>query len=148
GINIVHVPYKGAGPANTELISGQVQAFFNNILAAKPHLVAKRLRVLAATSLKRSQAMPELPTMAESGLPGFDVTGWYALLAPAGTPTAIIGKVQADTAAALQIPEVATRLSSQGAEPVGSTSARLAEFLQAETRKWAKVVKTAGIRLD
>jgi len=148
GINIVHVPYKGAGPANTELISGQVQAFFNNILAAKPHLEAKRLRVLAATSLKRSQAMPELPTMAESGLPGFDVTGWYALLAPAGTPAAIIGKVQADAAAALQIPEVATRLSSQGAEPVGSTSARLAEFLQVETRKWAKVVKTAGIRLD
>ncbi|MBX3664588.1 MAG: tripartite tricarboxylate transporter substrate binding protein [Burkholderiales bacterium] len=148
GINIVHVPYKGAGPANTELISGQVQAFFNNILAARPHLQSNRLRVLAATSARRSQAMPELPTLAESGLPGFDVTGWYALLAPAGTPAAIIGKVQADAAAALQIPEVASRLSSEGAEPVGSAPEQLAKFLQAETRKWAQVVKTANIRLD
>ena len=148
GINIVHVPYKGAGPANTELIGGQVQAFFNNILAAKPYIEANRLRVLAATSAKRSRAMPEVPTLAESGLPGFDVTGWYALLAPAGTPAAIISKIQADAAAGLQIPEVASRLSSEGAEPVGSTSAQLAKFLQSETQKWAKVVKMANIKLD
>lgn len=148
GIDIVHVPYKGAGPANTELIGGQVQAFFNNILAAKPYIASNRLRVLAATSAKRSQAMPEVPTLAESGLPGFDVTGWYALLAPAGTPAAIISKIQSDAAAGLQIPEVASRLSSEGAEPVGSTAAQLEKFLQAETRKWAKVVKTANIKLD
>ena len=148
GINVVHIPYKGAGPANTELISGQVQAFFNNILAAKPHIQSGRLRVIAATSAKRSQAMPEIPTFAESGVPGFDVTGWYALLAPAGTPPTIVSKVQADTATSLQIPEVASRLSSEGAEPVGSSSAELAKFLQAETQKWARVVKTAGIKLD
>jgi len=148
GINVVHIPYKGAGPANTELISGQVQAFFNNILAGKPHIQSGRLRVIAATSATRSQAMPEIPTFAESGVPGFDVTGWYALLAPAGTPAAIVNKVQTDTAASLRIPEVAARLSSEGAEPVGSTSDVLARFLQTETQKWAKVVKAANIRID
>ena len=148
GINVVHIPYKGAGPANTELISGQVQAFFNNILAGKPHIQSGRLRVIAATSATRSQAMPEIPTFAESGVPGFDVTGWYALLAPAGTPAAIVNKVQADTAASLRIPEVAARLSSEGAEPVGSTSDALARFLQTETQKWAKVVKAANIKID
>ena len=148
GINVVHIPYKGAGPANTELISGQVQAFFNNILAGKPHIQSGRLRVIAATSATRSQAMPEIPTFAESGVPGFDVTGWYALLAPSGTPAAIVNKVQTDTAASLRIPEVAARLSSEGAEPVGSTSDVLAKFLQTETQKWAKVVKAANIRID
>jgi tripartite-type tricarboxylate transporter receptor subunit TctC len=148
GINVVHIPYKGAGPANTELISGQVQAFFNNILAGKPHIQSGRLRVIAATSAKRSQAMPEIPTFAESGVPGFDVTGWYALLAPAGTPAAIVNKVQSDTTASLRIPEVTARLSSEGAEPVGSSPEVLARFLQTETQKWAKVVKVANIKID
>ena len=147
-IDLVHVPYKGAGPANTDLVGGQVQAFFNNILAAKALIDSGRLRVLASTAAKRSKAMPDLPTLAESGLPGFDVTGWYALLAPAGTPPAILDKAQADAAAVLQVRDVADRLSSEGAEPVGSTSAELARFLQAETRKWAGVVKSAGIKLN
>lgn len=148
GIDVVHVPYKGAGPANTELISGQVQAFFNNVLAARPHIDSGRLRVLAATSARRSKAMPELRTLSESGLPGFDVTGWYGVLVPAGTPAAIATRLQADIAAVLQIPEIASRLSSEGAEPVGSSSAEFAKFLQVETQKWAKVVKAAGIKLD
>jgi tripartite-type tricarboxylate transporter receptor subunit TctC len=148
GINVVHIPYKGAGPANTELISGQVQAFFNNILAGKPHIQSGRLRVIAATSAKRSQAMPEIPTFAESGVPGFDVTGWYALLAPAGTPASIVNKVQSDTTASLRIPDVAARLSSEGAEPVGSSPEVLTKFLQTETQKWAKVVKVANIKID
>ncbi|HEV7393532.1 MAG TPA: tripartite tricarboxylate transporter substrate binding protein, partial [Burkholderiales bacterium] len=101
-IDVVHVPYKGAGPANVDLISGQVQAMFNNFLAAMPQIKAGRLRVLAVTSDRRSPAMPELPTLGESGLPGFDVTGWYALLAPAGTPREIANKVQADVAGALR----------------------------------------------
>ncbi|MFZ9195944.1 MAG: tripartite tricarboxylate transporter substrate binding protein [Burkholderiales bacterium] len=147
-INVVHIPYKGAGPANTELISGQVQAFFNNILAGRPHIQSGRLRVIAATSAKRSQAMPEIPTFAESGVPGFDVTGWYALLAPAGTPASIVNKVQSDTTALLRIPEVAARLSSEGAEPVGSSPEVLARFLQTETQKWAKVVTVANIKID
>ena len=143
-IDVVHVPYKGAGPANIDLISGQVQLMFNNFLAAMPQIKAGRLRVLAVTSAERSQVMPELPTLAQSGLPGFDVTGWYALLAPAETPQAIIAKVQADTAAALRAPAVNSRLSGEGAEPVGSTPEQLAKFIAAETQKWAKVVKAAG----
>lgn len=148
GINVVHVPYKGAGPANVELMSGQVQAFFNNVLAARPHIDSRRMRVLAVTSARRSPAMPEVRTLAESGLPGFDVTGWYGVLVPAGTPTAIVTKIQTDIAAVLQAPDIASKLSSEGAEPVASNSAHFAKFLQSETQKWAKVVSTAGIKLD
>jgi tripartite-type tricarboxylate transporter receptor subunit TctC len=144
-IDVVHVPYKGAGPANVDLISGQVQAMFNNFLAAMPQIKAGRLRVLAVTSAKRSPVMPELPTLAESGLPGFEVTGWYALLAPAGTPRDIAGKVQADVAGALRVPAVHSRLSSEGAEPVGSTPDQFAKFLAAEIRKWSTVVRDAKV---
>lgn len=145
-LDIVHVPYKGAGPANTELVAGQVQLFFNNFLAAMPLIRAGRLRVLAVTSARRSAVMPELPTLAESGLPGFDVTGWYGVLVPAGTPQAIVAKLQTDIAAALRVPAVNSRLSSEGAEPVGSTADQFAKFLQIETQKWAKVIKGAGVR--
>ncbi len=145
-VNIVHVPYKGAGPANIELVAGQVQLFFNNFLAAMPLIRAGRLRVLAVTSARRSAVMPELPTLAESGLPGFDVTGWYGVLVPAGTPQAIAAKIQVDIAAALRVPAVHSRLSSEGAEPVGSTADQFAKFLQVETQKWAKVIKESGVR--
>jgi tripartite-type tricarboxylate transporter receptor subunit TctC len=144
-IDVVHVPYKGAGPANVDLISGQVQAMFNNFLAAMPQIKAGKLRVLAVTSDQRSPVMSELPTLAESGLPGFDVTGWYALLAPAGTPREIASKVQADAASALRVPAVHSRLSSEGAEPVGSTPEQLAKFLAAEIRKWSKVISDAKV---
>jgi tripartite-type tricarboxylate transporter receptor subunit TctC len=144
-IDVVHVPYKGAGPANIDLISGQVQAMFNNFLAAMPQIKAGKLRVLAVTSAKRSRVMPELPTLGESGLPGFDVTGWYALLAPAGTPRQIVGKVQADAAAALKVPAVHARLSGEGAEPVGSTPDQLSTFLAEEIKKWARVIRDANV---
>ena len=147
-IDVVHVPYKGAAPANIDLVSGQVQLMFNNFLAAMPQLKSGRLRVLAVTSAKRSAVMPELPTLAESGLPGFDVTGWYALLAPAGTPQPVVAKVQGDVAAALRVPAVHTRLSSEGAEPVGSTPEQFSKFLAAEVRKWARVIKEAKITLE
>ena len=145
-IDVVHVPYKGAGPANIDLISGQVQLMFNNFLAAMPQIKAGRLRVLAVSSAQRSKVMPEVPTLAQSGLPGFEVISWYALFAPAETPPAIIAKVQADTAAALRSPAVSARLSGEGAEPVGSTPEQLGKFLAIETQKWAKVVKAAGIK--
>ena len=144
-VDFVHVPYKGSGPANVDLISGQVQAMFNNFIAAIPHIKTGKLRVLAVTSAKRSQVMLELPTLAESGFPGFDVTGWYALLAPSGTPQAIVAKVQADVAGALRVPAVHTRLSSEGAEPVGSTPDEFEKFLAAEIRKWTKVIKDANV---
>lgn len=144
-IEVVHVPYKGAGPANTDLISGQVQLMFNNFLAAMPMISAGRLRVLAVTSAKRSQVMPEVPTMAESGLPGFAVTGWYGVLVPAGTPQAIVTKIQSEIAAALRVSAVNSRLKSEGAEPVGSTPEQFAKFLQVETQKWATVIKDAQV---
>ena len=144
-INVVHVPYKGAGPANVDLVAGQVHAMFNNFLAAMPQLKAGRLRVLAVTSAKRSKVMPELPTMAESGLPGFDVTGWYALLAPAGTSSASIAKVQADTSDVLNMPAVHSRLSGEGAEPLGSTPEQLTAFIAAEIRKWTNVIRDAKV---
>lgn len=144
-IDVVHVPYKGAGPANIDLISGQVQLMFNNFLAAMPQIKAGRLRVLAVTSATRSQVMPDLPTLSESGVPGFDVTGWYVLLAPAGTPQQIVAKVQADTASTLRVPAVNTRLSSEGAQPIGSTPEQLTKFLANEERKWAKVIKDAKV---
>jgi len=147
GIDLVHVPYKGAGPANRELISGQVQAFFNNFLAARAHIESGRIRVLGVSSATRSQAMPDMPTIAESGVPGFDVTSWYSVIAPAGTPAAVVNKIQTDIAAVLRLPEVAARLSNDGAEPVGSSSAEFGRFLQAEIRKWSEVVKNAGIEL-
>jgi tripartite-type tricarboxylate transporter receptor subunit TctC len=118
---------------------------FNNFLAAMPQLKAGRLRVLAVTSAKRSKVMPELPTMDESGLPGFDVTGWYALLAPAGTSSASIAKVQADTSDVLKMPAVHSRLSGEGAEPVGSTSEQLTAFIAAEIRKWTNVIRDAKV---
>ena len=144
-VKLVHVPYKGAGPANIDLISGQVQAFMNNFLAAMPHVKSGKLRVLGVTSAKRSQAMPELPTVAESGLPGYEVVGWYALLAPAGTPPAILNKVHADAANALKVPAINAKLSAEGAEPVASTPEAFSKFLAAEIRKWAKVVKDAKV---
>ena len=145
-LDIVHIPYKGAGPANRELMAGHVQLFFNNFLAAMPLIRAGKLRVLAVTSAKRSPVMPDLPAMAEAGLPGFDVTGWYGVVVSAGTPLAIVAKVQSDIAAALRVPAVNSRLSSEGAEPVGSTADEFAKFLQVETRKWAEVIKDARVR--
>ncbi len=144
-VDWVHVPYKGAGPANVDLMAGQVQAMFNNFAAAIAHIKSGRLRVLAVTSAQRSPLRPDLPTLAESGFPEFDVTGWYALLAPAGTPPAILTKVQTDVAGALRLPAVRTRLSSEGAEPVGSTPEEFEKFLAAEIRKWAKVIKDANV---
>ncbi len=144
-IDVVHIPYKGAGPANIDLISGQVQLMFNNFLAAMPQIRAGKLRVLAVTSATRSAVMPDVPTMAQAGLPGFDVTGWYALLAPAGTPSPIVSKVQSDVVAALRVPQLRERLSGEGAEPVGSTPNEFARFLAVEIRKWGKAIADAKV---
>ena len=140
----------GEGPvwdrAGKRLIFSDMKHDFNNFLAAMPLIRAGRLRVLAVTSARRSQAMPELPTMAEAGLPGLNVTGWYGVLVLAGTPQANVAKIQANIAAALRVPAVNSRLSSEGAEPVGSTADQFAKFLQIETQKWAKMIKDARIR--
>ena len=147
-IDMVHVPYKGAGPANIDLLAGQVQVMFNNLLSSLPMIRAGKLRMLAVTSLKRSPAVPELPTISESALPGFAVTGWHSMFAPAGTPPAVIDKIQRGVAAVLQVREVNERLAGEGAQPVGSTPQQFTEFLQAETQKWAKVIRDARVPLE
>lgn len=146
--DIVHVPYKGQPPAIADLVSGQVQMMFPNIPAALPQIKAGKLRALAVTTEKRSSLFAGLPTVAEAGLPGFEVNQWSGLLAPAGTPAAITEKFQRDIAAALNLPEMRQTLMSQGFEPVGNTPRQFAAYIRAEIAKWAKVIKEAGIHAD
>jgi tripartite-type tricarboxylate transporter receptor subunit TctC len=145
-IDLVHVPYKGAAPATVDLVSGQVQAMLHNFLAGLPMMRAGKLRPIAVTSAKRSAVMPDVATVAESGLPDYVVTNWYGMLATAGTPAPILARVQETAAAAVRSKEVSERLSGEGSVPIGSTPAAFAELLREETRKWADVIQRAGIR--
>lgn len=145
GINVVHVPYKGGGPAMTELLAGQVQLLFNSIPSVLPQVKAGRLKALAVGSARRSPAMPDVPTVAESGVPGFEYATWYGLFAPAGTPRAILAQLSKSTAAALQSPDLARSLAQQGSEPHPSTPEELARFVKTEHERWSRVVKAAGM---
>ena len=145
GLKMVHVPYKGETPAITETISGQVGLLFATSVGVASQIQSGRLRLLATCGEKRASAFPETPTMVESGLPGVVVTGWGGTLAPAGTPREILDKVQSDTARHLQGSEVRNRLTGMGSDPVGSTPDEFATFLKAETQKWERVSKAAGI---
>ena len=146
GIDVVHVPYKGFGPAMTDLLGGQVASAFATTLDSLPHVKAGKLRALGVSSAKRSAVAPDVPTIAESGLPGFDVNEWQMLLAPAGTAPAIIERMQREVANGLRHNEVKTRLTELGATPVGSTSADAATFLKSELARWADVAKRVGIK--
>jgi tripartite-type tricarboxylate transporter receptor subunit TctC len=148
GIELTHIPYKGSAPAVADLLAGQVQAMIDGLPSALPHVQAGKLRALAVTSAKRSPAAPELPTIAESGYPGFSADAWSGLFAPRGTPKAIVDKISTETQRILKTPEVQKRLGELGAEPVGSTPAEFAQFVQREIDKWARVVKASGARLD
>ena len=148
GVDIVHIPYKSGAPAVTDLLSGHVTMLFNSTLAVLPHVKAGKLKALGISSVYRSPVLPEMPTIAESGLPGFEVTAWFGILAPAGTPKEIIHRLHAEIVKVLRLPEVKARLSDQGAEPVGNTPERFAAYIQAEIAKWAEVVKVSGARLD
>ncbi len=147
GIKMTHVPYRGAAPAIQDLIPGRVDSFFNNIAPVVPFMKDGQVRGLAITTAKRTPAMPDLPTMAESGLPGFDVSGWYAFYVPAKTPDDIVKKMHADTATALADPAVKAKLEALGLFVVGSTPAELAAFLKAEIERWGPVIRDAGIRV-
>lgn len=147
GIDVVHIPYKGAGPALTDVIAGQVQIMCTSPLAAMPHVKSGRLRALATTGPKRSSFAADVPAVAET-LPGFQTTLWYALLAPAGTPQPIVRRVHDDTVRIVRSKEITQQLESQGAEPVGNTPQELQRFIQAEIAQWTKVVKQAKITLD
>ena len=144
-INLVHVPYRGAAPAIQDVIPGRVDSFFNNVAPVIPLMQQGQVRALALTSAKRAPAAPDLPTMAEGPLPGFDVSGWYAFFVPAGTAAEIVRRMHADTAAVLAEPAIKKRLEELGLVVVGSTPDELGRFLKAEMDKWGPVIKAAGI---
>jgi len=148
GINIVHVPYKGTAPAVTDLVAGQVSMMIANMPSVLPMIKAARLRPLAVTSLNRSSLMPELPTVAESGLPGFEVIVWYGVLAPAATPKPIVTKLNGHLKQMASNPEVKERLAGQGAEAISSTPEEFARKIREDMKKWSQVVEVSGARAN
>ena len=147
GVTIAHIPYKGTGPALVDFIAGQVDVIFGNIVSSLPYVRAGRARALAVTGPKRSIAIPDLPTVAESGVPGYETTTWHGWLAPAGTPAALVNKVSVELARTLKAPDVLEQLASDGAEPVGSTPEQFNRHLVTEIARWSKVVKNTGLNL-
>lgn len=146
GIRMLHVPYKGSGPGVIDLLAGHVSVMTSNILSAIPHLRAGRLRALGITSAGRAASAPDVPTIAEAGLPGYESVQWSGLLAPAATPREIIARLHQETGAVLRSPEMKVRLATDGAERVAGSPEEFAAYIRAETIKWAKVAKAAGIR--
>jgi len=147
GITLTHIPYKGSGPATVDLLAGQVQLSMPNVLTALPHIKGGKLRGLGVTSGKRATGLPDIPAIAET-LPGYEAIQWYGILAPAGTTRDIVGKLQAEIARILVLPEVKDRLAADGADAVGSRPDEFAAYIRAELAKWGKVVKTGGIKLE
>ncbi len=147
-IQLVHIPYKGAGQSIPDVMGGQVPLGIYGLLTINQQAKAGRLRVLAVTTLKRASTAQDLPTLAESGFPGFDTSLWFGLLAPAATPKGVIGRVHAEVLRALKKPEVVERIASQGADIVGSSPAEFAAFIASESAKYARIIKQAGVKLD
>jgi tripartite-type tricarboxylate transporter receptor subunit TctC len=145
-IDLVHVPYKGAGPVMPDLLGGHVPMFFSGMPPAMPHVRAGKLRALAVTTAKRSPTVPEVPTMQESGMPGFDISNWFAYFVPAGTPPEVIAKLNAEVNRALKLQDVREKLANVGAEVVGTSPQELQKFVQAESEKYARVIKASGAK--
>ncbi len=148
GVKMVHVAYKGTSAALIDLIAGQIQLIFDTLPSAISYVKSKKLKAIAVTSPKRAQLLPELPTIAEAGVPGFEVTSWYGALVPAGTPESVIRKLNADFVAAIRNPVVSAKLVEAGAEPVASNPEQFGAFIRSEIRKWAKVVQDSGARAE
>ena len=148
GIDIVHVPYKGVAPALVDVISGQVTMTYSSILSGLPHIKSGKLRALAVTGAHRSPAVPELATMSEAGVKGYESSTWYGVLAPQATPRPIVVKLHDEIVSILKLAEVKDRLLTEGAEPVGSSPEQFGEFIKSEIAKWSKVIKAAGIKAD
>ena len=148
GVQITHVPYKGSAPALQDLVGGQVQLMFDNLPSALALIKGGRLKALAVTSKERAPALPDVPTMAESGLPGFEASSWFGLLAPAGTPQPVVAKLNAEIAKWLASPEAKEKLLAQGANAAGGTPEDFTRHIAAETAKWQKVVKESGAKVD
>ena len=147
-VDVAHIPYKGSSPAMTDLIGGQVDYMFDNMPSAWPHVEAGKLRALAVTTADRSEAAPDLPTMKESGFPSFDVSSWFGVIAPKGTPDDVINKLNATMLAALAKPDVKARLADLGAIPANTTPAEFGDFIKSEVDGWAKVVTASGATVD
>jgi tripartite-type tricarboxylate transporter receptor subunit TctC len=145
GIEIRHIPYRGVGPALNDLVAGQVSALVAGVLTTKPQVDAGTVRGLAVTGLKRVEGLPEVPTVSEAGIPGYEALQWYGLLAPAGTPAPIVTRLHAETAKAVRSTEMKERLAADGADPVGNTPAEFAAHIKDEMRKWAEVARAAKI---
>ncbi len=148
GVKLVHVPYKGAAIGIGDLVAGRLALMFGTSPTTLPYVRSGRLRAIAVTALKRSAVMPELPTVAESGLPGYESGSWYGMLAPAQTPRAVVARLAAEISSALQSAEVRERLKGQGVDPVGNSPAQFATYIKQEIVKWAKVMHAADIRAD
>ena len=148
GLDMVHVPFSGIAPAVTAVLGGQVQLMFAGASSALPHVKGNKMTALGVASLKRIAAAPELPTIAESGLPGFDVTSWYGIVAPAGTPMETVNLLQSAIASALAQSDAREKLAGLGAEPMGNTPAEFAAMIKLEAAKWGKIVKDANIRVE
>jgi tripartite-type tricarboxylate transporter receptor subunit TctC len=148
GVAIVHVPYKGNAQAMTDLIAGQVSLSFPTAPSALPHVQTRRLRALGVTGAKRASGLPDIPTIAEAGVAGYEASAWYGVLAPAGTPPAIVNKLQNEIHAVLRMPEIIDKLVAQGLEPAANTPDEFARFIHAEFAKWSKVINVAGVKLE
>ena len=146
--NIVMVPYKGTGPALNDLLGAQIHTTFANILNVSPHIKSARLRALAVSGLERSRVMPDLPTIAESGVPGFDVTTWHGWLAPTGTPAAISARLQGELAKFIRTPAIAEKLAADGGEAVGNTPEQFRSFLAADIERWRALAKTTRLKFE
>src|SRR4051812_41036431 len=148
GLQVTHIPYKGGAPALADLVGGQIQFMLENIPGTLPFVKGGKLRALAITDIKRSPLLPDLPTLDEAGLKGYELVGWNGMFVPAGTPAAIVNKLHGGVVAALALPDVKERLTILGADGVGDTPQHFAAFIKADIVKWAKVVKAAGIKVE
>ena len=148
GTFMVHIPYKGSAPALNDLIAGQVQLMFDLVLTTAPHAKSGAVRAIAVTGRERSAALPGVPTVAESGVPGYEVTAWFGFFAPAGTPVAVVNALNAETVRAMKLTDLRERLGSQGAEPVTSSPEQFAGYVKEELAKWTRVVKASGMKAD
>ena len=144
---MLHVPYKGNAPAMADLIAGQTQVYFSNIPSALGVVRGGKIKALTMASRKRSQAMPEVPTVAESGLPGYEANGFWALLAPVATPADVVSRLNRESIRVLALPDVKERLAAQGLEAVANTPEKAADYMKAEIKKWSKVVRDLGLRV-
>ncbi|HEY4998784.1 MAG TPA: tripartite tricarboxylate transporter substrate-binding protein, partial [Usitatibacter sp.] len=148
GVDMTHVPYKGAAPAMSDLIGGQIQLMFDNLASSLTQVRAGRVKALAVTTAKRSALAPDLPTIAESGLPGFDINTWFGIFVPAHTPREIVERLHSEFARALAAPDVRAKMLNLGAEPVASTPEEFAAYIRSESAKYARIIKASGARAD